>query len=38
MKQLKHLWMELSKKNRFSFIDVFRIFIIIEIIKYFINI
>jgi hypothetical protein len=37
MKELKFLWMELSKKNRFSFIDVFRIFIIIEITKYFIN-
>jgi len=37
MKLLKHTWMELSKKNRFSFIDIFRIFIVIELIKYFIN-
>ena len=37
MKLLKHIWMELSGKIRFSFVDVFRIFIVIEIIKYFIN-
>jgi hypothetical protein len=36
MKLVKHIWMELSELKRFSFTDVMRIFILIEIIKYFI--
>jgi hypothetical protein len=36
MRIIEHLWMELSEIKRFSFIDVIRIFIIVEIIKYFI--